>query len=200
MPSALFVSLTQTLHNLKSHLIVVGKDYGDYTPAEHSQALGFRVLASAHLEDYVEGRCRQIARLGVERFKRGQPSRTGRCLLTWHTVRKGYPIPLERSEYVVDNQIDKALESYEGVVANKHGVSGIKLRELVLPLGLREADLDERLFDTLQNLAGARGAAAHVKVNRAKQMVEPEQEWDTVQVVLPFLEGLDGVLDRVVTS
>ncbi len=200
MPSNLFISLIQSLDKLKSHLITSGKDYNEYTAAEHSQALGFRILASAHLEDYAERRCLDIARIGVERFKTGHPARTGRCLLTWHTVRTGLPIPLQPSECLVDDRIDKAFRAYGRVVEKTHGVSGDKLRGLVLPLGLQEENLDAQLFDKLEILAVPRGAAAHLRINRARQMVPPEQEWHAVQDVIPLLKDLDEILQQLVIN
>ncbi|WP_145926827.1 hypothetical protein [Amycolatopsis orientalis] len=198
MPSPLFVSLRGSLDSLRKDLIVSGKAYYAYTSGDHARALGFRVLASAHLEDYAEQRCAAVAKAGIQRLKRQQPTRTGVCLMTWYFVREeDEPIPLDVSEFNFDDKLDSALSKYERMVSKKHGISASNLRNLVVPLGVREADLDEHLFNLLQDLAVSRGAAAHIKVNRAKQMQEPEQEWKKVSAVLPLLEKLDEGLDAV---
>ncbi|MFJ9781495.1 hypothetical protein ACIRSS_18050 [Amycolatopsis sp. NPDC101161] len=198
MPSPLFVSLQGTLNSLRQHLIVTGKEYDKYTPAEHSQALGFRVLASAHLEDYAEKRCSEVAKIGIDRLKRGQPTRTGGCLVVWYLVRKEkLVIPLSSGEIVHDEKIDLALEVYQNMVGNKHGIGASNLKNLVVPLGVRESGLDDILFTRLGDLAEKRGAAAHVRVNRAKAMQDPDEEWKQVDAILPLLQKLDEHLDVV---
>ena len=199
MPSPLFVSLQQTLNNLRRDLIVDGKEYSAYTSAEHSSALGFRVLASAHIEDYAEKRCVEIARTGILRLKRGQPTRTGQSLITWYSARNElHPIPLAVTEIAIDDKVDTALKTYENMASKKHGISASNLRNLVVPLGVREEDLNDQLFNLLSAAAVKRGAAAHIKVNRAKTMSEPIEEWKDVSPILKLLEQLDGRLDAAV--
>lgn len=195
MPSSLFVSLNQTITKLRTSLIVERNDYSHYTPADHDMALAFRVLASAHLEDYAEKRCVDALTGAVELHRRGQQTRASRCLVTWFAARtETEVIPLEAPEYAGDQRIDEALKTYEKHVKKKHGISGTNLKSLVTPIGVREADLDDRLFSKLDVLAQKRGAAAHIRVNRAKQMQQPKQEWEAIDELMPLLRDLDDAI------
>jgi len=188
---------------LKANLIVTGKEYDQYTPSEHDMALAFRVLASAHLEDYAEQRCREVARAGIERLQRSQPSRAGRGVVNWFVVtgngQRG-ATPLDPQDFTSAERLKEALNAYVKSVASTHGIGGRNLRHLVVRLGVYEADLDQQLFDALDALAASRGQAAHLRVRRARSMTEPEVEWKTVEGVLPLLEQLDEALTRLVAG
>ncbi len=203
MASRLFVSLVHSLEDLRGDLIATGKEYDQYTAAEHRRALAFRVLASAHLEDYAERRCKEAAEAGMQRLQRAQPTRTGRSLLAWFVVNgdgtRG-AIPLDAAEYIGDARMATALDSFAASVSKSHGVSGRKLRSMVVRLGVQDHDLDDQLFDALDALANSRNVASHARVNRAKGMTEPSQEWTAVAALLPLLEALDAALSAAVAS
>ena len=65
---------------------------------------------------------------------------------------------------------------------------------------LSEVELPERLLDQLANLGGLRGAAAHVRINRSRQMTEPNAEWKLFEDLLPFLEAVDDALEKSLGS
>jgi hypothetical protein len=180
-------------------LIVTGKEWDVYTDSDHDQALGFRVLASATIEDYIERRCLETAAKGADRFLKAQPTRTGRALLVWYTVRHSIdPIPLRDVEHIPDaDSMKRSLEAYEKSVRSSHGIAGAALRKLILPLGVEATDLAPELFDKLESWAASRGAAAHVRVNRVREMTTPEADWARVADLLGLLAELDDSLTRV---
>ncbi len=191
MASPLLVALEAQLTNLKSFFIVEREDYFLYTSEDHAKALSFRLLCSASIEDYVEKRCLEIAKLGSLRVSRGQPTATGRALITWSVVRgssRGFPI---HADDVLDclDLAEQALNAYSQSVKSTHGMSGKDLRGLVYPLGLRDHQVPTILTDLLNSLSRARDPASHVYVNRAKSMVEPVEEWRLVAQLLPHLRS-----------
>ena len=199
MPSPLFVALQGQLDNLRSFFIVEREDYVLYTAEDHAKALSFRLLSSASIEDYVEKRCIEIATTGCGRLGRGQPSATGRALVTWMLVRhasRAYPIHQDDVLQCID-LVDQALTAYKQSVKSNHGISGKDLRTLIFPLGLRDHQVPEILVDLLTSLSRARDPASHVYVNRAKSMVEPVEEWRLVAQLLPPLAQLDNDLGHV---
>jgi hypothetical protein len=198
MPSPLLVSFQSKLAQLKSSLIVERAD-DQYQADDYDRALGFRVLASAHLEGFVESRCTQIAQAGAERFLSGKPTRVGRALVIWHSVHKGAraPIPLTSAECLPDRaRVTQAVNAYRDSVKHSHGISGKDLRLLVLPLGLEEAHVDDTLIASLQSLADKRQRAAHVPVG-ARAMSQPIAEYNDVANLMPQLIQLDDYLQYV---
>jgi hypothetical protein len=201
MASPRFAGFKTNLENLKAALIVDNGPLGNYTREDHDRALGFRVLASAHLEQFVELRCTEVAADGIERFRTGKPTRTGRALLIWYGTRKKqrWSIPLKDIECVPDSdRLDLALRAYQDSVKFTHGMSGSDFQDLVIPLGLQDGDIDAQLIFRLDALALARQQAAHVAVKRAKAMTDPIQEWHDVDAILGPLELVDAALDKAV--
>lgn len=73
-------------------------------------------------------------------------------------------------------------------------MSGKDARELVIPLGVQEADLDDLLFSQMDDYAWERQRAVHVTVNRVKSMTEPVAEWNHVDSIMAGLSRLDDAL------
>ncbi len=146
------------------------------------------------MEHYAERRCLQVATEGVARLRRQLPTRAGHALVLSHMTRKDQFVPLNLQECPTDSRAIEALAAYRATIESSHGVSGRKLRLLVVRLGLQEADLNQQLFDNLDTLAEARGAAAHVRVNRAKDLREPNAEWTDITPTLPLLREMDNAL------
>ncbi|WP_143860616.1 HEPN domain-containing protein [Nocardia cerradoensis] len=200
MPSPLFVSFQQTVTRLKTSLIVEYEDYGSYNPADYDRALGFRVLASAHLEEYVEKRCLDAMAAAVEGHLRGRSNRAAKCLIIWHAVTRGSEvIPLESADFSIPGVIENARDRYEKMVKSKHGINGSKLKSMIFPIGLRDAELDVELFSRLDTIADKRNLAAHTRIRRARTLTEPIEEWKAVEEILPILEKLDTAIGRAST-
>lgn len=201
MPSNLYISLKSNLANLKASLIVPKKsDYSKYTSADHDMALGFVLLASAHIEEYAEQRCLTAATAAIELHGRGKVTRASKCLFVWHAA--NHPkemIPLDHAEFIGSLRGSDVAKKYRELINKMHGISGDKLLKIVIPLGLRDSELDAELFDKLESLASQRNRAAHVRVNRARSMKEPIEEWDLFDRLLTLLESLDESIQRAIS-
>jgi hypothetical protein len=192
-----------TLATLRSTFIVTRNSYSDYTRADHDMALAFRVIASAHIEEYAEERCKEIARKGIAELQNGRRTRAGCVLLTWFLANgngKRGDIPLGPTEVPTGPLTADALNAFLSNIESSHGVSGQKLRTMTFRIGLEQANLDERLIDTLTTLAEDRGKAAHTRVKRAKTMAEPKVEWETVDGLLALLEAFDDELNNLLAT
>jgi hypothetical protein len=117
----------------------------------------------------------------------------------WWAVQKSCEIPLESAEFSQRDKVDDALKHYQKFVDKNHGINRVKLRQLLLPLGFQENDLDrhDELANRLESIADNRNPAAHRAVNRAKQYQEPVVEWNTISGLYPLLDDLDADFDAV---
>ncbi|MEV0078637.1 hypothetical protein AB0H58_19725 [Nocardia neocaledoniensis] len=200
--SSLFTSFRAAITDLKSSLIVDPKsDYNKYTKSDHHMALGFRVLASAHLEAFIENRCVDSATRSVRQHLAGKPTRGSKCLLIWWSVQTLAEIPVDSSAMSRREKAEIALKHYQKFIESNHGINGKKMRKLLLPLGFQEAGLDlhDQLANLLDSIADNRNPAAHQAVNRARQYQEPIEEWKTFETLFPLLEKLDSDFDSVCT-
>jgi hypothetical protein len=177
-------------------LIVAQKEYDEYTDADLTMALGYRLLASAAIEGFAETMCLDVARIGRDRALKNQPTRAGRALAQWHMARKRqFSFPLRDSELIVDAQMVRtAFGAYEDTVKASHGISGKRLRELIVPIGAESEHLVLPVFDKLDELADARNRAAHLRVLRMKNVVQPFVEKDRLEDLIHLLSPLEAAL------
>ncbi|WP_436528630.1 hypothetical protein [Actinoplanes sp. HUAS TT8] len=201
MTTADAAALRSYLNQLRSWYIVEREDYFLYTPEDHSKALAFRLLASAALEGYIENRLWAVAEAAMERLKRSQSTAAGRALLSWYIYeRKTLYLPIRADEILqhVAEHCDNALKKYLTRVTGTHGMSDSDFLSLVVPLGVRETDIDVQLTANLRILSKDRNRAAHVRTSRAKKMEEPKAEADLVFQIVSSLDALDASLDALV--
>ncbi|TXK42377.1 hypothetical protein [Nonomuraea sp. C10] len=197
MASPELTSLCQAVSDLRQDLIAEGKHYSAYTRQDHTMALSFILLSSAAIEHFVEERCRSAAAQGLRRLKRGQPTRSGHAIVIWYTLRKMTgTVPLSRAEIIRDHDyLERVEEAYGQLSRKSHGIDSGDLQKLLIPLGLKETDIDQELLDRLDDLSDARNRASHIKVNRARLMTEPMREWERIDPILTLLDPLDQAID-----
>lgn len=201
MSGPLNASLVSVLARLKGSLIVPGDDLDLFTDADHDRALGYRVLAAAVIEQGIEQICLQAARDGVERLRKNQPTRTGRSVLAWYCVRKNRPVPVHPDDFFIDPALyELSVRSFEDSVRATHGMSRESASKLLFPLGVLSDPLVDKLLDLLDELASARNKAAHIWVNRTRQLQAPMSEVRRVSEISDLLTHLTNVLDKCVTT
>lgn len=195
MSSSRLVSLEQYLKKLEQNFITVRSDYTQYTAGEYLDAVAYRVLASAALEDFVEKRCLEVAAEGCDRLSHGKPTATGRALIVWSRFqdrRKPQSVYIRETDPLSDpGDPAAALKAYTKLVRNSHGINADDLRGLVFPLGLSEAALPVVLTSSLDSLADSRNPASHAVVKNRK---EPASEVQAVNQILLPLRQLDSDL------
>lgn len=196
------IALQGFISDYDSYFIVRRSEYAQYTAEDHSKALAFRILASAAVESYVENLCLSIAKIGCDRISKGQPSGAGRALIIWYLSRTSQRgIPIHESDISSNSDLaGEVYSSYSSAVKSNHGIDGKAFRKLVYPIGLRDSQMPSLLVGTLDTMAERRNPASHTYVNRAKSMVEPAEEHNSVVQVMNLLNSVDADLLTISTS
>lgn len=196
MMSTLFISLEQRIKDLTSYLIS-SKDDLECGPEDHVRSVAFKILASAAFEEFVEERCKEVARAGIDRLRRGQSTATGRALVVWHTSRNnpGH-IPIHDAD-VLDHfgEYDEVLDAYLKSVSGNHGINGKDLARLINPVGIRSHQAPAGLIDKVDALAAQRDPVVHSSIKRAHTVNAPSLQRAQVEEVLALLGILDKELD-----
>lgn len=201
MPSNLYVGMQQRIENLKKALLAE-KDDLDADAEDQLRAVAYRVLASATIEEFVEKRCVETAKTGIERFKKGDESSTARALVTWLVVRNTPDVvPLEPGDVkAYFHLLDEAFKAYSASASNNHGLDARDLRNLVHPVGLRSHQVPEELADRLQALADKRNPSVHTSTLKVTRRTNPGIERDQVDTIVALLERLDDELEIAATT
>lgn len=176
----------------------------DCTPEEILGGVAFRVLASAHIEAYVEERCLRAARDCVDEFiKKGSATTAVRALLTWFAVNRKPPLMVAvHLDDVLEHagSMEDALKSYDAVVKGTHGLDAKDLRRLLNPIGVRSHHYPAELSDRLESLASLRNPAVHTYITKAMRGAGPSTERKSVERIVELLKDLDDTLDEVSTT
>lgn len=88
---------------------------------------------------------------------------------------------------------DRAMTQYGAIVSQNHGVKEENLLRIVLPVGVRKADLDPTWITNLQEFGKRRGTIAHKSIS-AHQNIDPQKEWQDVSDLLVGLLTLDSLM------
>jgi len=197
VPSTLFVGLKQRIDHY-AQIFITDKDDLEAVLEDHVRAVAFRILASAAIEEFVEERCKTVARAGIERLKKRLPTTTGRALVVWGVSRKNPGcIPIHEVD-VGDHYdlFDELLAAYINSVNSTHGLNSRDVRNLLNPVGLRTHQLPADLLDRLQVLAERRDPVVHTVATKATGRLGPSVERKQIEDIVARLESVDAALDE----
>jgi len=212
MPSKHFEALEKGVELLREHLLPESFDpTGSYSEHVLTRALAFRVLAHAEIETYFEARVLEASRDALKHFqKEGGVRRALIALLAFSgSLAETPPDTLSapqpnqekhwNSKIELEEKLRVAVNAFDRVVKNNHGVKESNLLRLLLPVGIKPADLDPNLLSNISAFGENRGDAAHSSVVSVKtrQPPDPESEYNTVKALLADLIKLDECLDAL---
>jgi hypothetical protein len=220
MASKRYGSLSRRIYELRRNLLPRNFDpLGLYSDRIYERTRGFRVLAHAEFESYIEDRCVDIIhRAHVEWKATGSIRPCLLSLIAHHEdiARSGNSIPQntmarllgsipeslsdlsDRSSKhpTLSGKIETAKKRYTTYVRERnHGIKERNLLLLLLPLGVEKGEIDTTWLNTTEGWATERGTVAHTSAKMQVQ-VDPRSELNTVKQVLKGFQKVDGILEK----
>lgn len=190
--------MSARLSELRRHLLPRKFDpTGTYADRVHDRARAYRLLAHAEIEWTIEQLVFTAANEAYNHWRsNGRVGRTLICLLAFldgsqdkvptSLPSKGPPQLFQRVERAKN-------EFCTYVLVENHGIRERNLLKLLLPVGVREADLDPIWLATVDSFAQSRGEAAH-RSNRVVSPPDPRTEYSTVSQIVVGIRNLDAKL------
>lgn len=202
--SARFRELQARLTELRRHMLPAKfSATGTYRPRELDRARGFRLLAHAEIEAFIEDVTFDKAKTSVSNWANRQvTSETLFCLVAhyhqgFQTDAGQQPAFPDTSRLKVKEAIKEAvtaaLKQYRTLQDNNHGVKEENLLRLILPVGVRRDDLEPLWITNLNEFGKKRGDVAHRSVG-VQQQIDPRTEWQVVTDLLDGLKKLDDLI------
>ena len=203
--SARFKELKKRLGNLRAHMLPAKfSPTGDYSDRQLDRARGYRLLVHAEIEAYLEDVTFEAAKTGVSEWdKTKKVSDCLFCLITsYHCGFKvegldeepPFPPSSRPSAYEeIKEVVNVAMIQYRKVHADNNGIREKNLLRLILPVGIRKADLDPLWVTNLDEFGKRRGDVAH-KAVKVLQQIDPQSELQTVEGLLVGLKKLDELI------
>ena len=200
-------SLLRRVVELKDHLLpVVFDPTGSYSDDVFDRTRGFIALTHAEIEAYIEDRCLALARQSVRSWHSSKtPSAItftlyAMCYSDWVALESPPILKKATHEVRIEARIDNALEQYEQLVGDNHGIKDANLKKLLVPLSVRmKTDLDPAWLSSMSSFGRKRGQVVHTSA-RVSQPPDPQATLTTVKkVILPGLAKLDRLLNQLGT-
>jgi hypothetical protein len=196
MPSARYRALEQRIQQLEKRLLPPKSATGSYSPLQLDLVRGYRLLAHAEIEAYLEDKARLCANESLRRFRVDSKPRTVvMTLLAFHSPQKGVSAKQLKEIYAnrivhVQDTATQATTSYNRVISQNNGIKESNILQLLLPLGFRHSEIDSTWLSTIDSFGVKRGETAHSSF-RAQAQPDPVTEQITVQQILAGLLTLD---------
>lgn len=219
MPSKRYGTLSRRIYELRRNLLPRDFDpLGLYSDRIYERTRGFRVLAHAEFESYIEDRCVEIIhRAHVEWRSTGAIRPCLLSLVAHHediarpsnsngqnaAARLLGSIPESLSDLssnsdkypTISRKIEIAKRRYTTYIRERnHGIKEKNLLLLLLPLGVDKGEIDTTWLNTTEGWATERGTVAHTSAKMQVQ-VDPRSEFNTVKHILTGFQKLDGILE-----
>lgn len=199
MPSSRFRVLTQRIRQLETRLLPTRlSPTGSYTARQLDLVRGYRLLVHAEFEAYLEDQVSALAVRALKRFQQdGKPRWVVASLIAYHFPKSEISDTKLRNLYAgradhVQARAHEATTMLNEVVAKNNGLREINLLRLLLPIGIRTADIDQLWLGTMDSFGANRGQTAHTSF-RVSQQLDPAAERQTVSDLLKGLERLDSL-------
>lgn len=99
----------------------------------------------------------------------------------------------------IAEKIDIAVNSFQKVIQDNHGVKETNILALLLPIGISSHDLDIAWLATMNTFGKNRGVVAHQSAtrHRTQQLPDPETELKTVTQITQELLKLDELINNL---
>lgn len=206
--STRFIELRKRLRELRLHMLPKRfSATGAYSDRELDRARGYRLLAHAEIEAFLEDITFQAARRSVSSWQTSKKVSDSLFCLVAH-YHQGFgiegtdetaPFPASsrlKVKEAVKEVVDVAMLQYRKIHADNHGVREENLYRLVIPIGVRKGDLDPLWVTNLSEFGKRRGEVAH-KTVKVQQQLDPKSEFDAVDGLLEGLKNLDKLIGQL---
>jgi hypothetical protein len=208
--SARFKEMRSRLKELRKHMLpTTFSPTGNYTERQQDHARGYRLLAHAEIEAYLEDVSRATVTEAIRRWKNeGQPSKPLIAFLTsYHSswsvndsISNEEIIQIAKSRVNIKESVEKVINlaqtQFMQRVKDNHGIKENNFHVLILPTGIDPSELDATWITNLNNFGSLRGAVAH-NSKRATGQINPKDELNTVTSLVLGLEELDKRINQL---
>ncbi|WTW95944.1 hypothetical protein OG216_22310 [Streptomycetaceae bacterium NBC_01309] len=205
MPSPRYKDLSRRITELRKNLLPAKFDpLGLYTDRVYERTRGFRVLAHAEFESYIEDRAIEVVHRAHVEWKSSAKVRPCLLALMSHGDSES-SIPESLSELADSSRkyptligrIETAKKHYSAYVRTRNnGIKEKNLLLLLLPLGVAKNEIDLTWLNTTEAWATSRGEVAHTSAIKMQVQIDPRIELQTVRDILDGFRVLDKLLEK----
>lgn len=205
-----FLKLEERLQELRQHMLPENfSEIGEYTEKELDLARGYKLLAHAEIESFLEDIAKnKVLQVIREWETQRKPSLTLISFLasyhsSWNVddnISNEEIIKLSKSRTKsesIKETIDIACKQFIKKIKENHGIREKNFLTLILPLGYDEKNIDATLVSNLDSFGKLRGDIAHNSRNSLTISINPQDELNAVNNILDGLRELDSEIEKI---
>jgi hypothetical protein len=195
--SGRFKALQTRVSELRNRFLpVTFSQSGNYSPTELDNARAFRVLVHAEIEHFFEERAVDIADRAFDLFKtKARVSRPIIHLLS-NVVGDQHGLPSKLGTQITALSVTgKVVAQYKHEIARNNGIRIPNMLQILLPIGVLEADIDSVWLSTTDGFGAKRGTTAHS--SSIMYTIDPQDEFQTVNQIMTGVRDLDVLLNQI---
>ncbi len=195
-----YSELSSRLSELEDHLITKKfSEIGDYEEHVKDMARGYRLLAHAEIESYLEDVVRQVADKTLAKW---QASNVGsKELISVLAALKNDPEISEKKLTSLKTTSETVIYSFvlfKKRIAKNNGVKEQDIKALMAPIGFDIETLIPELIPLLDSFGTKRGEVAHS--TSLKKEINPKDEVADVKNIHKYLDKLDQQMFLVIET
>lgn len=195
-----FNDLSKRLTELEDHLITKEfSEVGDYDEHIKDMARGYRLLAHAEIESYLEDVVRMIADKTLEKWR--SSSVGSKELISVLAALKSDPEISDKqlsSLKTTEETVNFSFVSFKKRITKNNGIKEKDIKALMSPIGFDIEVLIPELVPLLDSFGTKRGEVAHS--TSLKKEINPKDEVADVKNIYGYLERLDKDMFLVIDS
>ena len=190
-----FRELRNRIRQLRNHFLPkTFNPTGTYSERQFDRARAFRLLAHAEIEWYLEEIVFETANNAFDDWQqRGLITLPLLALVAYVDVHLEGIIQPRKSGTQLDleSRIEESRNRFNTYAKSRnHGIKEKHILRLLLPVGIRETDIDQTWLSTTNSFGRTRGQAAHVS-SQIYNPPDPKNEYEIVNQILRGLLDID---------
>jgi hypothetical protein len=196
--------LKARISELRRHALPAEFDQtGSYSPRKIDRVRGFRVLAHAEIESCLEDLVAETVDAAYKAWWLDQKPRTTLVSLMAFCERD-FPIRDALSEDSGPDIRDRVTaaknEFMRWVKVENHGIREKNVLKLLLPVGIREFEIESAWLATIDGFGDNRGTTAHQSARKPQTIPDPKSELETVKAIIEGMVPIDRRLAELRTE
>lgn len=185
---------------LEKNILPSENAYGKYSTKEQDMIRGYILLVHAEIEFYLESIARDKMQKALDRWMKH--NKTSNCLqsvlaftgneLNYNDAKQDKDKILDRD---ITHRINRAVKHYFASNIDKnHGIKEVNILNILLPLGVKFADIDSAWLSVMDTFGAFRGRIAH-SAYKVQSLIDCKTEKDRInKQILPEIENIDNLI------
>jgi len=188
-------ALISRIHFLENTILPNVRISGNYTKKESDLIRSYVLLVHAEIEYYFENVAKDKAVKSLRKWMNNR--KKNNCLLAimaFCSAEINWDKKSKINKTKLDYRINETVNHYIGRLNNNNGVKAKNIRDILLPIGIEEHELDEAWLSIMDSFGVTRGMIAHNTIGVQRPIDLVIEKNNINQYILREIQRLDELL------